>query len=67
MTSTNYTYPDEVWHDGQHVYLSTACLHDFHEHCQAPVNLQGDPKIAGTCKWCSSRCVCPCHNARQSS
>lgn len=72
MTDTNYTYPDEVWHDGQHHYLSTACLHaemnsdpELHKHCQGLTNLQDEPKIPGTCKWCSSKCVCPCH--RQAS
>ena len=53
----------------EHRYLSTACLHGIHEHCQAKVNLEGEPKLPGTCKWCGSRCVCdyvapdgtPCH------
>lgn len=35
---------------GQHVYVSTACLHNEHEKCRI------------SCKFCESRCVCPdCH------
>lgn len=44
-----------------HVYLSTACLHGIHEHCQAKTNVEGEPKIPATCKWCSAPCVCECH------
>ena len=61
---TNYTYPGEVWHDGQHRYLSTACLHGHHAHCQCDTNLQGQPKIPGTCKWCKAPCICSCHAER---
>ena len=44
-----------------HVYLSTACFHDIHDHCQASTNLEGQPKEPKTCKWCTSICVCDCH------
>lgn len=44
-----------------HVYLSTACLHSIHDHCNAKVNLEGDPKLPQTCKWCDAKCVCDCH------
>jgi len=44
-----------------HVYLSTACLHGIHEHCQCKTNLEGEPKVPGTCKWCGAPCVCECH------
>lgn len=44
-----------------HVYLSTACLHGHHAHCQCEVNLAGEPKEPGRCKWCESRCICECH------
>lgn len=43
------------------MYLSTACLHDEHEHCNSSVAIDGGPKQAGKCKFCESRCVCPCH------
>jgi hypothetical protein len=43
-----------------HVYLSTACLHGVHEHCQAMVGVNGEKRPA-TCKFCEAHCVCPCH------
>ena len=34
-----------------HSYISTACYHFQHEACRL------------TCKFCDSRCECPCHEA----
>jgi hypothetical protein len=34
----------------EHVYLSTACLHEVHTECRR------------TCKFCDSQCVCDCHS-----
>jgi len=56
-----------------HVYLSTACWHGQREksplravklHMECGVDAtrwDGSHKIAATCKWCPSPCVCPCH------
>ena len=33
-----------------HWYLSTACLHEQHEHCRL------------TCKYCNAACDCRCHH-----
>jgi len=44
-----------------HDYLSTACLHEVHQHCRSAVNEDGQPKVPGTCKFCSARCRCTCH------
>lgn len=43
-----------------HVYLSTACLHGRHDYCQGREG-QAGPKEPAVCKFCSSRCVCECH------
>lgn len=48
---------DHVEHD----YLSTACLHEVHTHCRSAVNHDGQPKVPGTCKFCSAPCRCTCH------
>ena len=45
-----------------HVYLSTACLHDLHGYCQATARPDGTPKTPGVCKFCGTPCVCPCHH-----
>jgi hypothetical protein len=34
-----------------HSYVSTACHHDLHEQCRR------------TCKFCSTPCLCSCHDA----
>jgi len=47
--------------DGEHIYLSTSCLHDEHRHCRSAVNVEGGPKEPGTCKFCPARCICQCH------
>lgn len=65
MSSTNYTGPDPARNNRLHTYLSTACLHDNHDHCRARENLQGEPKIPATCKWCGAPCICPCHVVSQ--
>lgn len=71
MSRTCSTFPP-VDHD----YLSTACLHDFHDYCAAPtVSRDGTwavlgpsysterdaPKQAAQCKFCSALCRCACH------
>jgi hypothetical protein len=60
---------------GEHVYLSTACLHGMHGYCQAPTvtrdggwetvgpsysTLRDAAKEPARCKFCPARCVCPC-------
>lgn len=60
-----------------HDYLSTACLHDVHDYCAAPVVSRdggwatvgpsysahlGDPKSPARCKFCSAPCRCLCHD-----
>ncbi len=44
-----------------HIYLSTGCLHDHHDHCRAAVGVAGAKRPA-TCKFCDARCICPCHS-----
>lgn len=46
--------------DGQHRYLSTACLHGDHGYCAAKVGAQGEKRPA-QCKFCEARCLCSCH------
>jgi hypothetical protein len=46
---------------GEHIYLSTACLHGQHGYCKADTTGTGGPKIAARCKFCPSECVCDCH------
>lgn len=43
-----------------HDYLSTACLHGLHEHCNAMVGYAGAKRPA-QCKFCDARCRCSCH------
>lgn len=57
----------EVWkidHDCEccspHIYLSTSCFHGNHTYCQNETGLIGT-KIPGECKFCHSKCICPCH------
>jgi len=52
----------------EHVHLSTSCLHaqtdnrpELHEHRRRTVNLEGEEKVPGQCKWCTAMCTCPCH------
>jgi hypothetical protein len=47
--------------DGTHLYLSTSCLHDDHNHCRCDHAITGNPKTAATCKFCPAACVCSCH------
>jgi hypothetical protein len=44
--------------DGQHHYLSTACLHGQHDHCRSAVTADGQAKQPGTCKFCPAVCMC---------
>lgn len=49
-----------------HTYLSTACLHFEHRHCQAPFGCgasDGGTRAAhpASCEFCQSPCVCICH------
>lgn len=46
---------------GEHVYLSTSCLHGEHDYCQAPLVDADRRKVPATCKFCSTPCVCECH------
>ena len=48
-----------------HLYVSTACQHAIHEYCKSSEGARG-PKKAMTCKFCSARCLCPCHEAEES-
>jgi uncharacterized protein YfaP (DUF2135 family) len=50
-----------VQQDGEHIYLSTACLHGQHGYCKADTTGTGGPKIAARCKFCPAGCVCDCH------
>jgi len=60
----------------EHEYLSTACLHGFHDYCAAPrVSRDGswqvigpsysampdEPKQPAQCKFCDATCSCECH------
>lgn len=45
---------------GAHVYLSTGCLHGEHDYCASMVGVAGTKRPA-QCKFCESRCICPCH------
>lgn len=48
--------------DGQHVYLSTSCLHDLHAYCQSHTGSVG-MRVPAQCKFCEAPCVCSCHRA----
>ncbi len=52
-----------AWHRvvGHRWYFSTSCRHTEHEHCRSTVSAHGGTKKPGTCKWCPTRCLCPCH------
>ncbi|MFD7868029.1 hypothetical protein [Streptomyces sp. NPDC059783] len=52
-------------HAPGHVYLSTGCLHGQHGYCQSMTGQQGRKRPA-ECKFCQARCICPCHNERES-
>lgn len=45
-----------------HVYLSTGCLHDDHDYCNAKTGAVG-PKAPAECKFCTAKCICPCHGS----
>lgn len=45
---------------GDHVYLSTGCLHGNHGYCQGKDGFVG-PKMPAICKFCSAPCSCVCH------
>lgn len=56
-------------HDGVHHYLSTGCLHGDqilpdgrtgHQYCQGDTGHAGS-KVPAVCKFCRSKCKCPCH------
>ena len=54
-------------HRSGHVYLSTSCLHaeldprpELHDYCAGTAGSCGTKEPA-RCKFCPSRCVCPCH------
>lgn len=51
-----------VHHDGNHLYLSTGCLHHDHAYCNNMTGLNG-AKRPGECKHCGARCICACHTA----
>ncbi|MFD5697490.1 hypothetical protein [Streptomyces lasiicapitis] len=65
---------DEAQQAG-HVYLSTGCHHGDtvlpdgrtgHGYCQTEAQrYDGTTKIAGTCKVCGARCICPCHTSQE--
>lgn len=48
-------------YEPSHVYLSTGCLHGFHDYCSTAVRPDGGPKKPATCKFCDAVCVCACH------
>lgn len=52
-----------------HVYLSTSCVHGFHERCRsdAATDSEGEPfrKVPSRCKHCSAPCICECHGWTQ--
>jgi hypothetical protein len=50
----------------EHVYLSTACLHNHHDYCKRERGLAGD-KTPAKCKFCAAKCVCGCHKPTQPS
>jgi len=43
---------------GPHEYISTACLHGYHERCGAKQLARGD-LTAPHCKFCPVTCACP--------
>lgn len=49
-----------AWVSDGHVYLSTACLHQQHDHCNSMVGTQGEKRPA-QCKFCEAKCICGCH------
>ena len=56
------TWPTQLRASHDHVYLSTACFHEFHEYCKSMTGYQGS-KRPGKCKFCNAQCVCSCHMA----
>jgi hypothetical protein len=51
---------------GEHVYLSTSCLHGEHGYCASMTGMQGAKRPA-TCKFCGAKCQCRCHTAGEVS
>lgn len=49
---------------GAHVYLSTSCLHEEHEYCQAQQGRAG-VKNPAECKFCEAPCTCGCHKEKR--
>lgn len=50
---------------GEHQYLSTGCLHDKHEYCQADAVAKDGGvlrKVPAQCKFCEAPCICDCHS-----
>lgn len=39
-----------------HTYLSTSCLHGYHERCESK---------GAKCKFCEAKCVCSCHEKKE--
>ena len=50
---------------GEHVYLSTGCLHGDHEYCKADRATVGVAKEPACCKFCTAPCICECHEASE--
>lgn len=46
---------------GQHLYMSTSCLHGDHAYCQSDTGAAGT-KTPSQCKFCTARCACGCHS-----
>jgi hypothetical protein len=46
----------------KHIYWSTGCQHNVHEHCKNDHTISGLPKKPHTCKFCDAECLCVCHN-----
>lgn len=75
----HHTHQLPVDEHGHHVYLSTACLHGRDEHrdeierewlhgrCATDARrYDGSHKVAATCKYCQSPCLCDCHQPETS-
>jgi hypothetical protein len=56
---TNYIGVPKTRNDPLHVYLSTACLHENHEHCQAETNPQGEERFPGPASGAERRASAP--------
>lgn len=56
LTGADRLYLAALGPAGEHLYLSTACLHGAHEHCRSTVD--GGVKVPATCKFCDAVCMC---------